>query len=97
MGLITKHAMKDLQAKQKKNKAVVTCMPCVTHATIAGQAAKTICLAAPASPSPVTTEQAQATKTTSIILGKLPLIRGCLLLDALAWPQQLQVESEARI
>ncbi len=47
-GTITKHAMKALQAKQK-NKAVITCMPCIMCATIAGQAAVAIHLAAPAS------------------------------------------------
>jgi hypothetical protein len=46
---------------------------------------------------PVMTEQVQVTKTKSIIFGKIPIIRGCLLLDALAWPQQLQVESKTQI
>jgi hypothetical protein len=49
-------------------------------------------LAEPVTPSPVTKEQAQATTTKNIIVGKIPLKRGCLLFDALAWPQQLQAE-----
>jgi hypothetical protein len=57
VGSITKHATKDLQAKTKQHKAIMTCTPCVTHATIAGQAVMMICLAMPASPSPVSTEQ----------------------------------------
>jgi hypothetical protein len=54
------------------------------------------CLAEPVTPSLVTTEQAQAMTTKNTIFGKAPLIRGCLLFNALAGPQQLQVKSKVQ-
>jgi hypothetical protein len=47
-------------------------------------------------PSPVTTEQARATTTKITILVGIQKSRGCLLFDALAWPQQLQVKSKVQ-
>jgi hypothetical protein len=42
----------------------------------------------------VTTEQAQAMTTKNTMFCSNPKIKRCLLFDALAWPQQLQVESK---
>jgi hypothetical protein len=57
---------------------------------------KSSCLGEPVTLSPVTKEQVQATTTKNTILGNIPLIRGCLLFDALAQPQHLQVKSKAQ-
>jgi hypothetical protein len=57
---------------------------------------KSSCLAEPVTPSSMTKEQAQVTSTKDTILLALQKYRGCLLFDALAWPQQLQVESKVQ-
>jgi hypothetical protein len=70
VGSKTKHAKRNSQTEQKRNKAIVTRTPGIMCATIAGQAANMSQLAAPVTLSPVTTEQGRATKTKKH-LGKI--------------------------
>jgi hypothetical protein len=85
--------------QNKKHKAIVTCTPCLTHDNC-WISCKPSCLAEPVTPSLVTTEQAQATKTkTTILVALNPKIKNkedacCLML----WSsqQQLQVKFKAR-
>jgi hypothetical protein len=92
MGSTTKHTENNLatRSKTKKHRDTYTmhhaCDDCWTSTKLG-------CLAEPVTPSPVTAEQVQA-MTTTIKIGRNPKKRGCLLFNALAWPQQLQVESK---
>jgi hypothetical protein len=74
------------QQQQQKNTAAVARAPHVTHAMIAGQTANQVAWQSQGHVPSDERTSVQAMTTKNTMLGKNPLIRGCLLFDALAQP-----------